>query len=101
MCIRESEHPFLLDRGQLWGGPQESHFIAMTLQQVAHCLCGQPGPKVECWGLGSGGRRWAAVAGGWKRTQAAGPALSPVFGREPAEATLSPAAGDIRGWWLH
>lgn len=31
---------------------------------------------------------WAA--GGWKRNQAPAPALSPIFGREPAEATLSP-----------
>lgn len=36
---------------------------------------------------------WAA--GGWKRDQAR-PSPSPVFGREPAEATLSPTAGGFQ-----
>lgn len=61
----------------------------MTLQQVS---CPLPVPKVECRGswraLGKGGRRWAAVAGGWKRKQDPAPALGHIFGREPAEATL-------------
>lgn len=54
--------------------PRITFYCYDTAASELPTACGQPGPKVECWGaswggLGNGGRRWAAIAGGWKRNQ--------------------------------
>lgn len=76
--------------GSSLGGPQASHFIALTLQQEACCLSGGPRTKAGA-ALPRRGQRWAA-RGRPGEEQDPSPAFSPLFLVEnPLKSPSSPS----------